>query len=73
MFCPKCGEKNVEGARFCAKCGANFEEVVGVATEKTKKPVAVKKVKKENSENLFGDIFKHMIMAAFKPFEAFKK
>lgn len=74
MFCPKCGEKNVEGAKFCAKCGANFEEVVGIATEKNKKPVAVKKtVKNTNSENIVSDIFKHMIMASFKPFEAFKK
>jgi uncharacterized membrane protein YvbJ len=22
MFCPKCGEKNPEDARFCGKCGA---------------------------------------------------
>lgn len=22
MFCPKCGEKNPDGARFCARCGA---------------------------------------------------
>ena len=24
MFCPKCGEKNPDGAKFCAKCGAPF-------------------------------------------------
>lgn len=31
MFCPKCGKKNVEGARFCEFCGAeikNEEKVV---------------------------------------------
>ncbi len=22
MFCPKCGTKNVDGAKFCAACGA---------------------------------------------------
>ena len=73
MFCPKCGEKNVEGARFCAKCGANFEEVIGVPSKTIKKEVVVKKVKKENTENIVGDIFKHMITASFKPFDAFKK
>lgn len=24
MFCPRCGEKNPDGAKFCAKCGASF-------------------------------------------------
>lgn len=24
MFCPTCGEKNPDGARFCARCGAPF-------------------------------------------------
>lgn len=24
MFCPKCGEKNLDGAKFCAACGASF-------------------------------------------------
>ena len=24
MFCPRCGEKNPDGAKFCAKCGAPF-------------------------------------------------
>lgn len=72
MFCPKCGEKNVEGAKFCAKCGANFEEVVGVPTKSTKKAVTVKKTV-ANSDNVVGDIFKHMISAFIKPFESFKK
>lgn len=71
MFCPKCGEKNVEGAKFCAKCGANFEEVVGVVKEPKKEVVVTKKV--TNSENLVGDIFKYMINAFLKPFESFKK
>ena len=22
MFCPKCGTKNVDGAKFCTGCGA---------------------------------------------------
>lgn len=24
MFCPKCGAKNPDGARFCSSCGANL-------------------------------------------------
>lgn len=24
MFCPKCGHKNPEGAKFCESCGASF-------------------------------------------------
>ena len=24
MFCPRCGEKNPDGAKFCAACGAPF-------------------------------------------------
>ena len=72
MFCPKCGEKNVEGAKFCAKCGANFEEVVGVSAKTTKKAVVAKKTT-TNTDNVVGNIFKHMIMAFIKPFESFKK
>ena len=28
MFCPKCGEKNIEGVKSCSKCGATFDIVV---------------------------------------------
>lgn len=70
MFCPKCGEKNIEGAKFCAKCGTNFEEL-NVSVNAEKKEVVVKK--NTNSDNVVGDIFKHMINAFIKPFESFKK
>lgn len=30
MYCPKCGFKNQEGARFCAQCGFQLTEVAGV-------------------------------------------
>lgn len=79
MFCPKCGEKNVDGAKFCSKCGTNLEEIMSnkKAVEKndsnvevtTKKTVAVKK----NTNNIIADIFNHMLLASFKPFESFKK
>lgn len=64
MYCPKCGEKNVEGAKFCSKCGQNFEKVVTKNSKSTSK---------NNSNNVVGDIFKYMMMAFIKPFEAFKK
>lgn len=34
MICPKCGEKNKEGASFCSKCG---EKLAGKSSEKTAK------------------------------------
>ena len=37
MFCPKCGEKNIEGAKFCAKCGTKVDNSVPVKTSKVKK------------------------------------
>ena len=27
MFCPECGERNPEGAAFCAQCGANLTRI----------------------------------------------
>ena len=79
MFCPKCGEKNVDGAKFCSKCGTNLEEIMSNKKEveknvfnvkvTTKKTVAVKK----NTNNVIADIFNHMLLASFKPFESFKK
>ena len=29
MFCPSCGEKNPDGAKFCAKCGASLAPAAG--------------------------------------------
>ena len=79
MFCPKCGEKNIEDAKFCSKCGANLQELKEKTSEQKveekkpeKKAVAKKEVKK-NSENIFADIFKYILLAFLKPFETFKK
>ena len=67
MFCPKCGEKNIEGAKFCAKCGSNFENAkVSSNTKKTSSPV-------KTSESIMGTIFRHMIVGFIKPFASFKK
>lgn len=65
MFCPKCGEKNVEGARFCANCGSNFD---GVQVGSSKQTASVK-----NSENVISNIFKYMVVAFVKPFKMFDK
>ena len=75
MFCPKCGEKNVEGAKFCSKCGANLQELVGETKEVVKQPVKKEVAVKNNTpqENVVGDIFKHMLNAFIKPFDSFKK
>lgn len=86
MFCPKCGEKNIEDAKFCSKCGTNLqelkekvEEVKKVKEDKkvddkkeAKKEVVVKKTEKKNTENIFNDIFKYILFAFLKPFETFK-
>ena len=71
MFCPKCGEKNVEGAKFCSKCGANLEELVGKKEEV--KTVKTTKAINKPTENVISDIFMHMLNAFIKPFESFKK
>ena len=34
MFCPKCGEKNKEGAKFCNKCGESFEKSTTASAKK---------------------------------------
>lgn len=64
MFCPKCGEKNIEGAKSCSKCGATFDIVVKEhKTNSTKNNT--------NQENVISKIFKHMILAFIKPFKAY--
>ena len=35
MFCPKCGEKNLDGAKFCAACGASFGDRAAPASAPT--------------------------------------
>lgn len=38
MFCPKCGEKNLDGAKFCAACGASFGDRAAPASAPTPVP-----------------------------------
>lgn len=78
MFCPKCGEKNKEGANFCIACGEKFSAKASkgksTKTAKDAKDIAddvkemTKEVTKEMS-NKVSDIVKDMI---HKPMDALK-
>ena len=35
MYCPECGHRNREGARFCGRCGASLIEAAAAAGEAT--------------------------------------
>jgi len=72
MFCPKCGEKNAEGAKFCSKCGTNFEDFNKPVKEDIPIKNEIVKSKPKNSENIMSSIFKYMLMAFIKPFSTFK-
>ena len=63
MFCPKCGEKNKEGAKFCNKCGESFEK----STTASAKKVSIDT--KELTNNIV-DLIKGLIV---KPIDTFKK
>jgi uncharacterized membrane protein YvbJ len=41
MFCPQCGEKNPDGAKFCGSCGATLTAAAAPAA-KAAKAVATK-------------------------------
>ena len=34
MYCPKCGEKNNEGVKYCSKCGAEIKKEIKVEKKK---------------------------------------
>ena len=76
MFCPKCGEKNKEGAAFCVKCGEKLSEKAtkSKATKTTKITTDdVKELTKEVTKEMTSDassIIKDMIS---KPVDSLKK
>ncbi|MGB9980130.1 zinc-ribbon domain-containing protein [Methanobacterium sp.] len=39
MFCPKCGTKNRENAKFCEKCGNDLNAASKITKENTSSPV----------------------------------
>ena len=55
MFCPKCGEKNKEGAQFCTKCGEKF-----AATKGGKSSTKTAKVTTEDVKELTKEVTKEM-------------
>ena len=46
MFCPKCGKQLVDGARFCASCGAQLEGTQAQSVVSVQIPPAPKRGKK---------------------------
>ena len=83
MFCPKCGEKNKEGASFCVKCGESLKEKSAKSAKSTKSSKTVKETKittddvkeltKEVTKEMTsktGDIIKDLLD---KPVDALKK
>ena len=75
MFCPKCGEKNKEGAEFCVKCGEKFGEKKNTTKKKTTKVSAddVKDAAVEVTKEMTNEttkIVKDMVVA---PVDALKK
>ena len=44
MYCKKCGAKNKDGARFCAKCGQELTQKSQVQKKPEQEPVVQKRV-----------------------------
>ncbi len=47
MFCPKCGEKNIDNARFCKKCGGKLKLAAGKIEKKIEEAEKIKEPSKE--------------------------
>ena len=76
MFCPKCGEKNKEGANFCVKCGEKFTNKASKSKSSKSSKITSDDVKEYTKEvtkemgNKASDIIRDMIA---KPYDALKK
>lgn len=63
MFCMNCGEKLIEGAKFCPSCGTNIADIMGQGKEKIVLPKTTQDIKKilipnkESVEDIFSSIF----------------
>lgn len=55
MFCPKCGERNDAGAKFCAQCGCKLDQ-----TSQADKKISIPTPKKQENQilNYIGDLSK---------------
>lgn len=47
IFCPNCGHKNDDDAKFCDNCGENLQESKNVIKDKLDKGKKREKVKKD--------------------------
>lgn len=76
MFCPKCGEKNKEGAQFCTKCGEKFGATKGGKSSAKSTKVTTEDVKELTKEvtkemtNEASNIIRDMVS---KPVDTLKK
>ncbi|MDG6930055.1 MAG: tyrosine-type recombinase/integrase [Nitrososphaerota archaeon] len=59
VICPKCGEQNTPGQRFCGRCGAPLK-----AEELAKGTVEIEELRHEISE------LKELLKGAFQPYQA---
>ncbi len=50
MFCSKCGEKNIESAKFCKKCGGELKPTVERTEKKTEEVERIKEPSREKEE-----------------------
>ena len=51
MFCPKCGNKAIDGTKFCRSCGQDLEVVSGALTGALTLPNQGKKKKKNKDDD----------------------
>jgi len=74
MFCPKCGQKNPEGGRFCRGCGTDLGDVSGALTQKAAAAaLSCDKGKPITYERAIGKIFTGLAFVAVAIALAFSK
>lgn len=56
LFCPNCGSKNEDGARFCENCGTQLEEIQSVTQQKPWEEDVTAEVEMQTAESDQSDI-----------------
>lgn len=56
LFCPNCGSKNEDGARFCENCGTQLEEIQSVTQQKPWEEDVTTEVEMQTAESDQSDI-----------------
>ncbi len=72
MKCQNCGTENVNGAKFCEKCGGALAEVVVESNNNTQVNVAPNKPA-SGSKFSISDTFKTMLNSVIHPIKAYEK